>query len=268
MASKAEERVAESQAQVPDVLPTYEDHITHESPIPNYSSGLPSLLDEAEPSIDIPLPASLPSTSLAADPGPYRLTLDRDLIFPDSIPATALYSLNFTLNTMGNSIMLRRSVPSPQRTPGAPGKIVDKDLYEISRQPMSDVLFQIQGQRQSTHAGTGSLFFKTGLRGKYWECKYKSGLVLKGKNGTWEDASGNAVAQEEDTGSKRRGERKQGTEAVLSRPVLNLQDGIDDRLTDLMVAVWCTTIWCLETREARALSSEADVFTTRGGRMS
>lgn len=221
-----------------EIVPSYASHTTNnpytEDQVTNYGTGLPSEeeLDPHDVPSRTPLPMREPSPELPTSTGPLSLTLDKDLIFPNTIPATALYSLNFTLNSMGNSIIVRRSGTSPR------GKIVDKELYGITRQPMSSsLLFEIQGKRQSTFPGTGKIQFKAGILGRYWECQYKNKLVLKGKKGIWTNVHGNVVAREVNEvpeGSKK---------GVQGKPVLNFEGGIDGLMVDLMVAVWCTTIW-------------------------
>jgi hypothetical protein len=196
-----------------DAVPSYSEHTADDlytENIPNYGTGFPSLLYvdreltydqdsyndlqrdsvlKDDSSIQPPLTETTPSE-------PLSLTLDKALIFPNTIPATALYSLNYTLNTMGNSVTISRSVPGTIRNDGTSSKITDKDLYNITRPPLSLLEFQIHGKRKSTFSGTGNLQMKTGLMGKYWECRFKDKLVLRGKYGTWCDKQGRVVARE------------------------------------------------------------------------
>lgn len=244
-----EKELAESRRLANDeTVPSYGNHTTdsiYTDQVANYGTGLPSEEDELDPQEEAHQP-QLPLRETSPEPptptGPLSLTLDKDLIFPNTIPATALYSLNFTLNSMGNSIMVRRSGASPR------GKIVDKDLYGITRQPMSGShLFEIQGKRQSTFPGTGKIQFKSGLFGGGWECQYKNKLVLKGKRDIWTNVDGKVVARE--VNEVPEGNKK----GVQGKPILNFEKGIDELLVDLMVAVWCTTIWASGTYEAREM---------------
>lgn len=193
-----------------DAVPSYENHTADDlytERIQNYGTGLPDQEEEfanhIDPNDELQLDSApqdehptLPAFPSAPPSGPLSLTLDKALIFPNTVPATALYSLNYTLNTMGNSIKFSRSVPGVIRRAGKSSKIMDKDLYDITRPPLSILEFQIHGKRKSTFPGTGNLQMKKGLTGKYWECKFKEKFVLKGKHGTWTDAQGKVVAKE------------------------------------------------------------------------
>jgi hypothetical protein len=123
-----------------DAVPSYDNHTADDlytESIPNYGTGLPCFLDFEEETTDIldpynelqrdPAPQEQgsipPALATAPPPGPLSLTLDKALIFPNAVPATALYSLNYTLNTMGNSITLSRSVPGAKRTDGKSSKM-------------------------------------------------------------------------------------------------------------------------------------------------
>lgn len=258
-----------------DAVPSYSEHTADDlytEGIPNYGTGLPSLPDadeeltydqdpyndlqrnpvsEDDSSIPPPFPETTPSE-------PLSLTLDKALIFPNTVPATALYSLNYTLNTMGNSVTLSRSVPGAIRNDGTSSKITDKDLYDITRPPLSLLEFQIRGKRKSTFPGTGNLQMKTGLMGKYWECRFRDKLVLKGKHGTWCDGKGRVVAREmnEVVAKKVSRKGKEVERGVRENPGLVFEawegdGGMDPLLVDLMVAVWCAKTWCAETFEAR-----------------
>jgi hypothetical protein len=268
--SKAQE-AAQSQTHdaANDAVPSYEHHTADDlytERIQNYGTGLPDheedltqtldsydelQLDPA-PSDEDPVPPAFPS---APPSGPLSLTLDKALIFPNTVPATALYSLNYTLNTMGNSITLSRSVPGAVRVTGKSSKIMDKDLYGITCPPLSISEFHIHGRRKSTFPGTGNLQMKTGLTGKYWECKFKEKVVLKGKHGAWTDAQGKVVAKEvnEVVAKNVSKKGKEVDNGVRENPglVFEEREGEDALLVDLMVAVWCAKTWCAETFEAR-----------------
>jgi hypothetical protein len=254
-----------------DSVPSYSDHISddlysEDVSIPNYQSGLPDE-DELSP-LSIPedrLPESEPlPPPFIPNPasGPLSLTLDKSLIFPNTIPATALYSLNYTLNTRGNSITLRRSVRGSTRPNGSTGKITDKDLYDISRPPMTVTNFVIKGKRKSTFPGEGTLQLKHSMRGKYWECRFKGKVVLKGRNGVWTNGEGVEVATETNEVISKKGSRK-GKEldsGGKENPGLVFKEqerDIDALLVDLMVAVWCGKTWCAETYEVRSKSPSA-----------
>ncbi|RDL38003.1 uncharacterized protein BP5553_05436 [Venustampulla echinocandica] len=267
---------SEKAAEAAAAVPTYAEHSADElytgnSPIPNYGTGIPSEGEDVEgntskipptaetytsPPRNTPYPEAAPSIpehlpSPAAS-GPLSLTLDKDLIFPNVVPATALYSLNYTLNSMGNSITLRRSIRTPERASGAPSKLVDKDLYSFTRPPMSNLLFELEGKRRSTYPGSGTIQMKSGLRGKYWECKFKNKVMLKGRSGKWEDGDGKPVAREvnEVTMKSKKGKEKENPSGLSENPGLNFEPGIEERMVDLMVAVWCTKIWCCETYQS------------------
>lgn len=234
--------------------------------IQNYGTGLPG--QEAEFANDIdsndelqldpapqdkdPVPPVFPS---APPSGPLSLTLDKALIFPNTVSATALYSLNYTLNTMGNSITLSRSVPGAIRTADKSSKIIDKDLYDITRPPLSILEFHIHGKRKGTFPGTGNLQIKMGLTGKYWECKFKEKVVWKGKHGSWTDAQGKVVAKEvnEVVAKNVSKKGKEVDNGVRENPglVFEKREQEDTLLVDLMAAVWCAKTGCAETFEAR-----------------
>lgn len=94
-----------------------------------------------------------------------------------------------------------------------------------------------------------------GLAGKYWECKFKEKVVLKGKHGTWTDAAGKAVAREvnEVVAKNVSKKGKEVDNGVRENPglVFDEREEEDALLVDLMVAVWCAKTWCAETFEAR-----------------
>ncbi len=295
--SKAEDVPQFSIGSNPDSVPSYENHgaddlytepavisnyqtgiETHELEdseidnsiqITNYGTGLPSLPDEEdEPILGQgsssvidnlePFPPHFPPI---APSSPLSLTLDKALIFPNTVPATTLYSLNFTLNSMGTSITLRRSVPGPFRANGKTGKIIDKEIYDIKRPPMTLLHFVLHGKRKSTYPGVGELQMKQGLRGKYWECKFKSHVVLKGRGGNWVDSEGNLLATEvNEVGLKKMSKKgKEIDDGVRENPglVFEKKEGVDPLLVDLMVAVWCAKIWGAETYESRSVRPSA-----------
>lgn len=187
--------------------------------------------------------------------GPRSLTLDKDLIFPSTIPSTALYSLNHALDTKINSITLRRSVPNTVN----PQKVTDKDLWEIFRPPMARTKFQLHGKTESTYLRTGELTMKSGLSGQVWECRFEPGVVLRGKDGVWSDGQGEVVAREANEVIAKKGSRKgkerEAVDSVRKNPSLTRverRNGKEDLfLVDLMVAVWCAKMWCAETWESR-----------------
>ena len=266
-------------------VPSYGNHTTDQlytESNPSYQTGLPTLEGSLESSNSEtvfqsaaaspvsqprPTPAERVSSPLPppASSGPISLTLDKALIFPNTVPATALYSLNYTLNSMGSSVTLRRSVPGPVRTNGKQGKIVDKDLYDIKRPPLNFVTFHLHGKRKSTYPGVGQLQMKLGLRGRYWECKFKEKVVLKGRNGVWNDGEGKLVAREVNEVVAKRGKGKEKQvvvdDGVRENPGLIFEERADgeanDLLTDLMVAVWCAKTWCAETWEAKSATPSA-----------
>jgi hypothetical protein len=157
---------------------------------------------------------------------------------------------------MGNSVTLSRSVPGAIRTDGTTGKVIDKELYDIIRPPLSLVEFHIKGKRKSTFPGTGILRLKMGLTGKYWECKIKEKLMFKGKHGVWVNGEGRIVAKEvnELIAKKVSKKGKEIDNGVRENPGLvfeQWEEGMDGLQVDLMVAVWCAKTWCAETFEAR-----------------
>ena len=272
--SKADEAAQSSTVRAQDAVPPYGEHIGDdiylEAPpaisglIPHFpgpdapeenneneSAYAPALSDLG------PLPAPEPSVA-----GPLSLTIDKALIFPNTIPSNALYSLNYTLNSMGSSITLRRSVPGIIREDGRKGKIVDKDLYEITRPPFNLLGFDIVGKRKSTFPGTGELQLKSGASGlgrKFWECRFKGRAVLVGKKGVWTDGEGKIVAREVNEvvpkKGRGKGKEKEVDEGVRENPSLNFEDregGINELSLDLMVAVWCAKTWWAETFEAKS----------------
>jgi len=175
--------------------------------------------------------------------------------------ALFLYSLNFTLNSLGSSITLRRSVPGSARANGKQNRIIDKDLYDIVRPPLEMTSFHLHGKRKSTYPGSGILQQKIGLRGRCWECKFRNIVLLKGRDGVWSDGDEKVIAREQNQVSTRRtswsGKAKQAAidEGVRENPTLvfeNRNAGEEnDLLTDLMVAVWCAKTWCAETWEEK-----------------
>jgi hypothetical protein len=287
--SKAEEAAEATRLALSETVPSYGDHLTDDLYTgfnPSYQTGLPTLEDSVEdstpgfiPELDLepPPPAIEPLPSPAdrapsplpspSPPGPLSLTLDKALIFPNTVPASALYSLNYTLNSMGSSITLRRSVLGPVRANGKQGKIMDKDLYDITRPPLNLVTFGLHGKRKSTYPGIGQLQLKLGLRGKFWECKFKERVVLKGRNGIWSDGEGKIVAKEvnevvaKKSNWKGKGKQVLVDEGVRENPGLVFEEResgeANDLLTDLMVAVWCAKTWCAETWEAKSATPSA-----------
>lgn len=279
---KAEEVAESSRINISETAPSYGDHLADDLYTdfnPSYQTGLPTLDDpveepysESTPGPDeilpppISEPLSLPAERIPSPrpppvpSGPLSLTLDKALIFPNTVPARALYSLNYTLNSMGSSIMLRRSVSGPIRANGKQGKIFDKDLYDITRPPLNLVTFHIHGKRKSTYPGIGQLQMKLGLRGRFWECKFKEKVVLKGRNGVWADGDGVVVAKEVNEVVAKRGKGKEKQiavdDGVRENPGLAFEtkrEGeANDLLTDLMVAVWCAKTWCAETWEGKS----------------
>lgn len=85
---------------------------------------------------------------------------------------------------------------------------------------------------------------KHGLRGKYWECKFKDKVVLSQKKGVWEDGNGKAVASETNEISLK-------NKRVEGNPGLNFEIGTDDMVIDLLVAIWCAKMWFIETYDER-----------------
>jgi hypothetical protein len=270
-AEEAGESSRSSRASLSDQAPSYASHTAddlYSDGIPNYQTGLPSLEEPVDETVEhstTPVSQghgsiSPPIPELTAL-GPLSLTLDKDLIFPNKVPATALYSLNYTLNTMGTSITLRRSVTGVVLSNGSAEKIVDKDLYSITRPPMTDVQFELKGKRKSTYPGTGDLQLKKGFTGKYWECRFKEKVVLKVKNGKWTDRKGKPLATEVNEVVPKKVSKK-GKEiaiddGVRENPGLVFEEkevDIDALLLDLIVAVWCAKTWWAETLEVRIAS--------------
>jgi len=273
--TKAEEAVQSTMAPVQEAVPSYGAHMADDlytDVIPSYGSGLPTMDDELE----VP-PARFPETSSvepfleppheqspramsplppAAPAGPLSLTLDKALIFPNTIPATALYSLDYTLNSMGNSITLRRSVPGVVRANGQRGKTIDKDLYDIKRPPFDLFSFSIHGKRKSTYPGEGTLRLRSRFIAGYWECRFKNKVVLKEKKGEWSDAGGKLIAREDNEALAKKGKGKgiQTDDAVRENPGLHfVEEGgaTNDLLVDLLVVCWCAKTWYGETLEAK-----------------
>jgi hypothetical protein len=93
------------------------------------------------------------------------------------------------------------------------------------------------------------------LTGKYWECKFREKVVLKGKHGMWTDAQGKVVTKEvnEVVAKNVSNKGKEVDNGVRENPglVFEGREGEDALLVDLMVAVWCAKTWCAETFEAR-----------------
>jgi hypothetical protein len=238
--SKPDEAAKESKRDTEEPAPAYVDHTSDERyqdtiSLRNYRSDL--------------------QQSSIETIGPRSLTLDKDLIFPSTIPSTALYSLNHALDTKSNSITLRRSVPNTVY----PQKLTDKDLWEIFRPPMTRTKFQLHGKTESTYLRTGELTMKSGLSGQVWECRFEPGVVLRGKDGVWSDGHGEVVAREVNEviakKGSRKGKGKEAEDSVRKNPSLTFverRNGEEEPfLVDLMVAVWCAKTWCAETWESR-----------------
>jgi len=268
--SKAEEAAQNTIIPGTEVVPSYGEHIADDLYTEfnsGYGTGLPNFDDTSEepaiPDGSPPILEPTPEQTRRAPsplpppiaPGPLSLTLDKALIFPDTVPATALCSLNYTLNTMGSSITLRRSVQRPVRANGTQGKIEDKDLYDITRPPFNLLSFTIHGKRKSTYPGEGTLRLRMGLRGRYWECRFKDKVMLKGKNGEWVDGAGKLLAKEVNEVIPRKGKGKAiiVDDGVRENPGLTFEEREtqDDLLVDLMVAVWCAKTWFAETFESK-----------------
>ena len=277
--TKAEEVAQSIMVPEREAVPAYGDHLADDLYTdfnPTYGTGLPAIDDppedilgqppenyDREPFLEPPYEPPLRVASPVPPPthvGPLSLTLDKALIFPNTIPATALYSLNYTLNTMGSSITLRRSVPGHMRASGTQGKIIDKDLYDITRPPFDLLSFSIHGKRKSTYPGVGDIRMKSGFATKYWECKFKDKVVLKCKAGEWSDGEGKLVATEvnEVIPKKGKGKGKEVTlgDGVRENPGLNFErrENEHDLVVDLLVACWCAKMWYAETLDAKTVS--------------
>jgi hypothetical protein len=238
--SKADEVAKESTKGPEEAVPAYVDHTSDEryqatNSLRNYSPDLQQSSIEAK--------------------GCRSLALDKDLIFPATIPSTALYSLNHTLNSKSDSITLRRSVPNTMY----PQKLKDEDLWEIFRPPNTRTKFQLFGKSESTLMRTGELTMKSGLSGQVWECKFEPDVLLRGKDGVWTDGQGEVAAREVNEVIAKKGSRKgkenEVEDGVRKNPGLTFHErrnGEEDHfLMDLMVAVWCAKTWCAETWESR-----------------
>jgi hypothetical protein len=83
--------------------------------------------------------------------------------------------------------------------------------------------------------------------------------LLRGKDGVWTDGQGVVVAREVNEVIARKGGRKgkenevdDGVRGDPGLTFLERRNGEEDRfLVDLMVAVWCAKMWCVETWECR-----------------
>ncbi|RFU30385.1 hypothetical protein B7463_g5942, partial [Scytalidium lignicola] len=184
------------------------------------------------------------------------LTLDKSLIYPSIPPSQALYSLSYTLNSLGSEITLRRSVPGLTRLDGSTTRATDKDLFHITRPPLSHTSFEIKGLRRSTYPGTAYLDLKMGLKGKYWECKFKGQVVLRQKSGVWVDEDGKEIAREQNALPRSKSKDKNKVNAidygVKEHPKISFVDDVDQLLMDLMIAVWCAKTWYCATYGAKS----------------
>jgi hypothetical protein len=86
-----------------------------------------------------------------------------------------------------------------------------------------------------------------GLTGKYWECKFKEKVVLKGRRRTWSDEQGNVATKEINkvVAEKVSKKRKEFNSGGGQNPglVFEEREGVDILLVDLMVAFWCAKTW-------------------------
>lgn len=102
---------------------------------------------------------------------------------------------------------------------------------------------------------------KQGLRGKYWECKFKNQVVLKGRDGKWVDSKGELLATEVNEVGVKKGSKKgkEVDDGVRENPglVFEEREEMDPLLVDLMVAVWCAKTWGAETYEERSVRPSA-----------
>ncbi|KAH8821266.1 hypothetical protein F5884DRAFT_81782 [Xylogone sp. PMI_703] len=245
-----------------DPSPSYGDHVNHalyteSGSSHNRSSSHPDSISERART------SQLSTRPLQKDE--YRsLTLDKSLIYPSIPPSQALYSLSYTLNSLGSEITLRRSVPGLIRPDGTVASVVDKDLFHITRPPLSLASFEIKGLRRSTYPGTAYLELKRGIKGKYWECKFKGQLVLRQKGGVWVDEDGKEIAREQNELPRSKSKDKHKAAAidfgVKEHPKISFVDDVDQLLMDLMIAVWCAKTWYCATygvKSARPTMKEA-----------
>ncbi len=185
--------------------------------------------------------------------GPLSLTMDGQLIYPTTPPATALYQTSRTLDMPGSSVSISRLGPhkfnkpsmlsagatSPQKLEGFDS---DKAIYEIIRTPLVLTKLELKGKRRSTLPG--SIKMERGLWSwKTWHEHKGSRTLLfratpntstkKGLGLRWMDAGGQVLAMER---LEIDGDRS-------SRPIMAFEKDLEPATQDLLVACWCAKVW-------------------------
>jgi len=290
--SKSEEARASREADMEEEAPAYSDHYNDEiyidpadeSELPEAYSAIPRTYAAQESqgasplgppvSEKCPLPYSrssspTPHNNEVPATGPITLHLDKDLIFPGPPPCNAIYSLDYVLQSRGDKIMLRRSIPGTMRADGTARMAQDKDLYEIQRN-FDLGTFSLVGQRRSTHRGDIVLKLKTSLLGKKsWDCVLKStgreDILLKSNGAEWQTHSGTVIARERDDivvpkrELKGKGKEKADEERGAGvKDELILLERRDQMLVDLLVSVWVAKLWFGESYEYKTRNPTKD----------
>lgn len=179
-----------------------------------------------------------------------NLTIDGQLIYSTTPPATALYQTSSTLNMTGTSISISRLGSPKPRKPStdatAPSKHQDfdsdKTIYDIHRIPLKLDKLELIGKRKSTLPG--SIKMERGLLNwKIWhEHKGSNTLLFRAtpdtvtKNGSglhWRDAGGQVLATE----------RFESAGDGSDRCVMAFETRLEPAVQDVLVACWCAKVW-------------------------
>lgn len=205
---------------------------------------LPTYQDPRENDTD----SGLVNTGDRKTPGPLSIIIDKQLIYPPTPPANALYHLSRTLDSVGFEIELEESIPESIRADGSKHKLRNRKLYSIIRHSSNS--YRIRGHRRNGDKGEGMLSYtRHTFSGDRWSlCFKEEGTVLTGRNGEWMDSSGTVVAEEQnEVQIKKRGKKD---DASPPMPTLIIAEGVED-LKGLLVAVWCAKTWYAEMYSAR-----------------
>ena len=179
-----------------------------------------------------------------------NLTIDGQLIYPTTPPATALYQISSTLNMTGTSISISRVGSQKPRKPSsndnAPSELPDfdsdKTIYDIHRIPLKLGKLELIGKRRSTLPG--SIRMERGLLDwKMWhEQKGSKTLLFRAmpdtvtKNGLglrWKDAGGQILAVD----------RYDSVGDGPNRCVMAFEKRLEPAVQDVLVACWCAKVW-------------------------
>jgi hypothetical protein len=190
-------------------------------------------------------------SAMSSDPQPetsqpLSLIIDGQLILPSTIPATALYQLSHSVDMYGVELSICRvgkHTRVRESTYAVPYKVqedlADRVIYNVSRNPMDLLRFDLRGQRRSTLPGTIEVV--GGWTGwKIWHVRNRQRNLLfmtplsVTHNYTWKDANGKLVAKESRIKIKPKTYQRHFDMQVVLEPIMQ----------ELLIACWIGRVWC------------------------